>query len=857
MLSFRRARLALTAGLALLCAALGQGQSTAQPAPAAPAPPSEGGLPRGAIARLGPVHYPRPEPARCVAVSADHRLVAFSPDAQTVVLREVWTGKELHRMEVPDAWPQALAFAPDGKTLASAGRQVLLWDVATGKEVRRLGTPAPLLKALAFAPDGNTVAAGGHGTAVRLWDVATGKELRALDGHGNNVFAMAFSPDGQLLAVASWDNTLRLWDVGAGKVLGVCKGHEHWPLALAFSPDGKWLASGSWANTVRLWDVGTAREVRSFHGHADSVLALAFAPDGKALVSAGKDRTVRVWDVTTGKERERDDTHARAVPCLSVGRDGRLAVGDQAGEVEVWAWRPGGEFRQVAGGAYEAVFAAEFTADGKSVVTVGQDGTTRTWDAATGKQVRVRKAGPGPLALSADGRVLTTCRAERKDSRTVYGPIVLRDVATGKRLETFPGPTGKSWWQLRPDGRVLAAASLADKEISVWGLANGRCTHRFKAAEGWWERQTGYIPEGLGALGGMPGRTGDEALAGGLCGLTFSADGRSLAAGWDHAVHVWRLDTGRSLRPFEKAAGGEGQRGGSVAFSPDGRTLATVGPDGVVRLWEVSTGQLRWRTVPVARPCGALRFSPDGRLLAVASRLLGASVRLFHFATGQEGETPTGHQAPVTCLAFSPDGTRLVSGSEDGSALLWDVPAVLGRAPPARSADLDAGWRDLASADGEKAYTAVWRLAAAKQVVPLLRERFRPAAAVDAGRVERLVADLDADDFATRESATRELQELGQRAKAALRRATARPASGEAKRRAERLLARLDTGQLPPEQLRALRAVEVLEAAGTPEARELLRSLAKDAPDAVLTQEAAAALARLERRGGNRPEPSR
>jgi WD40 repeat protein len=859
MLSFRPAWPLHTAALALLFAPLSQGQSAGQPGPAAaPAPPpGDGRLPRGAVARLGPVHYPRPQQVRCVAFSADNRLVAFSPDAVTVVLREVRTGGELRRIAVPDEWVKVLAFAPDGKTLAVGSRQVRLWDVATGKEVRHFGASAHLLKALAFAPDGKTLAADGADAALRRWDVATGKELPALGGRESNVYAVAFSPDGKLLAAASWDQAVRLWDVATGKPRGVCKGHAHWPLALAFSPDGKLLVSGDRGGAVRLWDVATAREARSFAGHTDSVLAVAFAPDGRSLVSAGKDGTVRVWDAATGKERARVGAQARGLGGLSVGREGTLTVIDQAGEVEVWAWRPGGEIRQVAGGTYEAVFAVEFTPDGKSVVTVDKHGTTRVWDAASAKEVGAFKAEPVPLALSAGGRVLA--------AQDKAGRVVLRGAATGKRLGAVQRASGQGGWALRPDGRALASASWADREVSVWNAADGRRLHRFPGAAGW---RAGPLGGGLGALGGglgvgggalgALGGTPGGPLQGSLCSLTYSADGRSLAVGWEHAVRVWRLDTGLSLRPFEREpAEDEGLRGGAVAFSPDGRTLATVGLDGAIRLWEVSTGRLRWRTAHEATRvfCPALRFSPDGRVLAVPTGRPRNCAHVFDLATGQEGKTPGGHAGELTCLAFSPDGTRLASGSEDASVLLWDVRKLLGPAPPApaapTAADLDAWWRDLASADGRRAYKAVWRLAAAPaQSVPLLRERLRPAAPVDGKRVERLIADLDADEFAAREAASRELEALGQRAESALRRALARPESFEAKRRAERLLGPLEAGRQAAEHLRELLALEVLETAATPEARELLRALAKGAPDAALTLEAAAALGRLGRRSG-------
>jgi WD40 repeat protein len=492
------------------------------------------------------VHHPRAEHVRCVACSADQRLVAFRLDVETVVVREVRTGKEVRRIAVPGGWVQALALAPDGKTLATAGRQVRLWDVATGKEVHRLGRPVNLLKALAFAPDGKSLAAGGYDTAVRLWDVGTGKELRAFDGHGNNVTAVAFAPDGKLLAAASWDQAVRLWDVGTGKPRGVCKARERWPLALAFSADGQRLASGDRGGAVRLWDVAAAREVRSFVGHTDDVSCVAFGPDGKSLVSAGGDRAVRVWDVATGKERARVGADARRLAGLSVGRDGTLAVIDEGGEVEVWGWRPGGELRQLAGGAYEAVFAVEFTPDGKSVVTVGRDGTTRVWGAASGQAVSVFKVGPVPLALSAGGRVLAARiagvshgrgflrgqygdlqPAQLRGAGRLDGQVVLHDTATGKRLGAISGPAGQGNWALRPDGRALASASWADREVGVWNVADGRRLRRFPGAAGW---RAGPLGGGLGALGGGLGVGGGAfgalggapggPLQGGLCGLT-------------------------------------------------------------------------------------------------------------------------------------------------------------------------------------------------------------------------------------------------------------------------------------------------------------------------------------------------
>jgi hypothetical protein len=202
----------------------------------------------------------------------------------------------------------------------------------------------------------------------------------------------------------------------------------------------------------------------------------------------------------------------------------------------------------------------------------------------------------------------------------------------------------------------------------------------------------------------------------------------------------------------------------------------------------------------------------------------------------------------VLAITFSPDGKRLISGSADTTALVWDlVDPLARRLRPARVVDrkaVTAAWADLASTDGVVAFEALRLLAAAPQrSLPLLREHLRPAVAADDKQTDRLLADLNSPRFATREEATRELERLDEAARPALQRFLARSPAPEARRRAERLLERLDP--LQPERLRLARSVEVLEAIANEEARQLLEDLARGAPGVDITADSRAALQRM------------
>jgi hypothetical protein len=243
----------------------------------------------------------------------------------------------------------------------------------------------------------------------------------------------------------------------------------------------------------------------------------------------------------------------------------------------------------------------------------------------------------------------------------------------------------------------------------------------------------------------------------------------------------------------------------------------------------------------------AVAFSPDGRTVAVGGWM---SVRLWEVAAGRERGELAGHQGDVLALAFSADGALLTSGGSDTTALVWDLAALAKaggpRAGQRLSHDQEALWRALASADGRRAYAAMWALVARpKQAVPFLERHLRRGGAIDPQQVARLIADLDDDRVEVRERASDELAKMGRAAESSLRAALdrGRP-SAEVRLRLTLLLAMLTGPIASGETVRALRAVEVLEHIGTPAAQRVLEQLVRRAPEARLTQEAKAALER-------------
>lgn len=277
--------------------------------------------------------------------------------------------------------------------------------------------------AVAFAPDGKVIASGHRDGLVRLWDVATGKERGQLRGHTGDVHAVLLTPDGKTVASASRDGTVRLWDAVTGKELYRLEGHQRGVYSLAISPDGDTLASGSVDRTIRLWNVGTGQPRRTLQGHGLDVLSLAFAPNGATLISGSRDQTVRFWGPVTGRERFlRGDPNRPQlgqpmawVSVVSISPDGKtLAMAGRGGSIEFWELASGELFLPIH--THDDLIAAvAFSPDSKTVAwSGGFDHTLYMADLATGRRWRLsgHQATITAIGFAPDGRTIATASSD-------------------------------------------------------------------------------------------------------------------------------------------------------------------------------------------------------------------------------------------------------------------------------------------------------------------------------------------------------------------------------------------------------------------------------------------------------------
>jgi DNA-binding beta-propeller fold protein YncE len=288
----------------------------------------------------------------------------------------------------------SLAFSPDGSLLAVGRYQAVeLLSPRDSSNLGHLGGHISQVRALAFSPDGKTIASAGGNPAqfgeIKIWSVKERKELRTIRGHGDNIFALAFSPDGSKLATASYDRLIKIWDPQTGSELATLKDHTDAVFALAFSPDGRRLASASADRTVKIWEVASGNRLFTLGDALDGLQTLAFHPNGKQLAAAGNDRVIRIWELNEleGRQIRSLIAHEDAIHEVTYSPDGKLLASTGADKrIKIWDAATLTETTAIEIQP-DWVFALSFSPDGKRLVAGRYDGSIAFYDAITGKRL--------------------------------------------------------------------------------------------------------------------------------------------------------------------------------------------------------------------------------------------------------------------------------------------------------------------------------------------------------------------------------------------------------------------------------------------------------------------------------------
>lgn len=534
----------------------------------------------------------------------------------------------------------SVAGAPDGAEVAVGGLDgsLAIWDVMARRlkfQIQTNGYPC----LAAYSPREKILAATDEKGQVRLWRRTPNVSFRLLEGPARRICDLAFSSDGRRLAGLEMIGKVWVWDMETQKVLasfaGPPSGDIHYG-GLAMSARGDWLAAGGVHKHLETFDSLTGRRLLQWPAHDGYLCSLAVSPHDALLASASGfvDSSIKIWDARQGKLLGTLQGHRAWVPAMAFSPDGKILASASADQtIRLWDLESLQLIDVLRGNLHE-VWALAFLPDGRTLISGAKDGTVHLWPIRPMPELRA------PVVLEGTLPLCVFQSASRH----------LLCLGTNNNLLRWDGT---SVVEMRND-KVPLHHTHALASSSKLGLIAAATQH---------DKIHILTDTNLEPIATLPlSVKGELSIE-----MIFSSDGRYLVVLLqNHQVQIWETATWNLAAHWTS----EPHMVRSIDLAPNESLLATGG--GELRIWDLMTGKLLHQAQAHQQGTDALAFSPDGKHLATGSQE--GLAKIWEVGTWQNTATLKGHLLGVHCLAFSPDGRRLATGSVNHEAIkLWDM----------------------------------------------------------------------------------------------------------------------------------------------------------------------------------------
>ena len=599
---------------------------------------------------------------------AGNLLATSSEDGTT----KLWSAADGHLVTTLIGHTQGVdqaAFSPDGETIVtiSVDRTAKVWNVRNGRASRTLDTGSSELTQVEVSPDSQAVLLGGS-NGVSVFDI--NGSLRWTESKDRDVLHACYSHDGSRIVTAGKGGPATVWNARDGSLLWELSGHSGDVNWAEFSLDDKFIVTASNDKTARIWDAGTGRETVMM-SHTSPATMASFSPDGRLIItsSTGNYGAI-IWSAKSGQRIATLTQRDLAVTTASFSPDGRLIA--TAGEsVILWSTISGRLLSTIETQQNQAFRSSlayvNFLPANRGVIIEEANGVVTIWDPTTGQKLSklsaegnaglweaisgkpalklpLRQDNWQHLAISDDKKHL----AQFLDDDSDKNIIGVWDTDDGRKTTVLDGRFDEQeWFCFSPNGTILLTKSPRSSSVRLWNAKSGKLLHTLST-------HTDLVYK-----------------------ASFSHDSkRVVTASGDHTAIVWNVGDGCVLVKLE----GHGDAVTSATFSPADNLIVTASHDGSSRLWTASAKLIA--VLPsfkqsngkylIFRGIEDARFSPDGRFIAT---LTGDS--LIRIWDGMNGNLVTTIECPdgVTSFAFGSDDT-IVAADPKGTARVYQLVAL-------------------------------------------------------------------------------------------------------------------------------------------------------------------------------------